>query len=73
MEEVLFDPQTAGGLLIAVAPEAGARLVQKMQEAGLPASIVGKIVPKGETEITVCGTPSVPAEKNESETKENEQ
>ena len=73
MEEVLFDPQTAGGLLIAVAPEAGARLVQKMQEAGLPASIVGKIVPKGESEITVCGTPSVPAEKNESETKENEQ
>ena len=73
MEEVLFDPQTAGGLLIAVAPEAGARLVQKMQEAGLPASIVGKIVPKGETEITVCGKPSVPAEKNESETKENEQ
>ncbi len=53
MEEVLFDPQTAGGLLIAVCPEEAEILVKDLQELGLPAHIVGKILEKGETEITV--------------------
>ena len=53
MEEVLFDPQTSGGLLLAVDPADAAALEQELRAAGLPASIVGKILPKQEIEITV--------------------
>ena len=53
MEEVLFDPQTSGGLLLAVAPEDVEAMVAEMQNCGLPAAIVGEIVEKGEIEITV--------------------
>ena len=55
MEEVLFDPQTSGGLLLAVAPQDAAALEQELQAAGLPARIVGEILPRQEVEITVCG------------------
>ena len=53
MEEVLFDPQTSGGLLLAVDPADAAALEQALCAAGLPASIVGEILPKQEIEITV--------------------
>ena len=53
MEEVLFDPQTSGGLLLAVDPADAAVLEQELRAAGLPASIVGEILPKQEIEITV--------------------
>ncbi len=51
MEEVLFDPQTSGGLLIAVAPGAADALARELQEAGLPAALVGEILEKKEQEI----------------------
>ena len=53
MEEILFDPQTSGGLLFAVDPADAATLEQELRAAGLPASIVGEILPKQEIEITV--------------------
>ena len=53
MEEVLFDPQTSGGLLLAVDPADASALEQELQAAGLPAKIVGEILPKTEPEITV--------------------
>ena len=53
MEEVLFDPQTSGGLLMAAASEDASALEAELQAAGLPAKIVGEIVPKTEHEITV--------------------
>ncbi len=53
MEEVLFDPQTSGGLLLAVDPVEASALEKELQSAGLPAKIVGEIVSRTETEITV--------------------
>lgn len=53
MEEVLFDPQTSGGLLLAVDPAEASALEKELQSAGLPAKIVGEIVSRTETEITV--------------------
>lgn len=53
MEEVLFDPQTSGGLLLAVHPEDVQEMVKQMQECGLPAAIVGEIVEKEDVEIRV--------------------
>lgn len=53
MEEILFDPQTSGGLLLAVDPALAAELEEELQKAGLPARIVGKFLEKQEQEIMV--------------------
>jgi len=41
---LLYDPQTAGGLLIAVAPEAATPLTRALQDAGVPAVEIGEVV-----------------------------
>lgn len=53
MEEVLFDPQTSGGLLFAVHPDDAENLQKELQAEGLPAKIVGRITEKEEAEIQV--------------------
>ena len=53
MEEVLFDPQTSGGLLVAVTSEVAVNLEKELQAAGLPAKIVGKLIEKADYEIYV--------------------
>lgn len=53
MEEVLFDPQTAGGLLIAVGPDEADKLLDDLRAIGAPAAIVGEITQREDTEITV--------------------
>lgn len=54
MQEVLFDPQTSGGLLLAVAPDEAAAFVAELRETGLPASVIGEILPPDAgTEIAV--------------------
>jgi selenide,water dikinase len=48
--DILFDPQTAGGLFISLAPERAEELVKKMRDRGLEdATIVGEVLaePKG--------------------------
>ncbi len=55
MEEVLFDPQTSGGLLMAVKAEQAEELLAELQDCGLPARLVGEITEKKETEIYVIG------------------
>ena len=41
--ELLFDPQTAGGLLAAVPKTRAAALTQRLQSQGFPAAIIGEI------------------------------
>ena len=53
MEEVLFDPQTSGGLLIALPGDQAAALRAELRELGLPAEIVGELTERRETEILV--------------------
>lgn len=53
MEEILFDPQTSGGLLFAVHPEDAENMEAKLHEYGLCASIVGEITDKKDVEISV--------------------
>lgn len=44
--DIFFDPQTAGGLLIALAPDAAKSLLCRMHEAGIDeAAIVGEVAP----------------------------
>lgn len=53
MEEVLYDPQTSGGLLFAVDPADANELEQELQQAALAAKIVGEILDKTDPEIIV--------------------
>ncbi len=55
MEEVLFDPQTSGGLLIALSADDAPRLLEDLVSIGAPAAIVGEIVRRQEAEILVTG------------------
>lgn len=54
MEELLFDPQTSGGLLIALNPEDAVYLQGELQDARVPAGIIGKLGEHSDaSEITV--------------------
>jgi len=50
---LLFDPQTAGGLLIAVATETATPLVAALQDAGVPAVEIGEVMPQTKPMITI--------------------
>jgi len=50
IQDILFDPQTSGGLLISLAPSKAARLLEKLHRAGIKdAAVIGEVVsqPKG--------------------------
>ena len=53
MEEILFDPQTSGGLLAAVDANEAEAIIRELQAIGLPARIVGQVTDKMEKEIIV--------------------
>lgn len=52
LEEVLFDPQTSGGLLASIA-EDGEKALEELKAAGIPAAIVGEIIPAQDKKIIV--------------------
>jgi len=52
-EELLFDPQTSGGLLAAVPEEAAGPCLSEIGMLGLPAADIGIITPKKETAVCV--------------------
>jgi selenide, water dikinase len=50
---IVFDPQTSGGLLIALPEEAARKLVGALRRKGSPAAaVIGKVVPSGKGRIT---------------------
>ena len=48
--DLLYDPQTSGGLLISVAPDDLPAMLKDFQNAGMDteASIIGKVAPKSD-------------------------
>lgn len=53
MEEILFDPQTSGGLLIALDAAAAERLLADLRSVGAPAEIVGTVTEPRDASIFV--------------------
>jgi len=54
MSDILFDPQTSGGLLIAVPKAQAGALAAKMREEGVEdATVIGEVVaePKGRVKV----------------------
>ena len=52
-ETLLYDPQTSGGLLISLASAQAQELEGAFRDAGLPASIIGRVRERGEHAILV--------------------
>ena len=50
---ILFDPQTAGGLLLSVARSDAASLLIALTSAGVPAVEIGEVLPPGKPLIQV--------------------
>ena len=53
MEEILFDPQTSGGLLVSVCISEADEIVEKMKEKNIPAEIVGYVEKRQDKSIIV--------------------
>lgn len=51
--ELLFDPQTSGGLLVAVPEECAAALINALKENGVPAAAVAQVSPRGAADILI--------------------
>ncbi len=52
-QELMFDPQTSGGLLLAVAPQRADALLAALRESGHRAAEIGEVVP-GPPKVTVA-------------------
>jgi selenide, water dikinase len=50
---MLYDPQTAGGLLLSVTAADSGRLVDALQSAGVPAAEIGEVIPRRKPLIEV--------------------
>ena len=52
-EDLVFDPQTSGGLLAAVPEEETDSIVQELKKAGLPASVIGEVIDRTEHTLII--------------------
>ena len=53
LKALLFDPQTAGGLLISIAPDDSEEFILDLKDMGIPASYVGNVTEAGKPLIRI--------------------
>ena len=53
LEEIMYDPQTSGGLLISVPEEEAQELLERLNTLEIKSAIVGKVIPKKEKAVIV--------------------
>lgn len=53
LEDILFDPQTSGGLLISASGDECDKILEDLNALELPSSIIGEVIEKGDSFILV--------------------
>ena len=53
MEEILFDPQTSGGLLFSLPEGEAESLLEELNQLELPSACIGRIIEKQEVDIII--------------------
>jgi selenide, water dikinase len=53
LEDLLYDPQTSGGLLLSIEPNAAEPITDSLRQAGVVATRVGEVAPPGPFRIIV--------------------
>ena len=53
LEEIMYDPQTSGGLLISVPESEAPELLERLNTLEIKSAIVGKVIPKQEKAVIV--------------------
>lgn len=53
LEEILYDAQTSGGLLVSMDKEDARKAIEELKALGLPCAIVGEVTAKREKAVTV--------------------
>ena len=53
LEEILFDPQTSGGLLVSMDPEDAPAALSELRALGLPCDVVGEVTERRDHTIIV--------------------
>ena len=53
MEEILYDAQTSGGLLVSLPAEDGKKALEALKKLGLPCAIVGQIREREEKSVII--------------------
>jgi selenide,water dikinase len=48
----LYDPQTSGGLLVAVPEELASAFVRSLEERGTPGAVVGEVIEGSRVRVT---------------------
>lgn len=52
-EDLVFDPQTSGGLLVAVPEEEADSIIKDLKEIGLPAAVIGGVIDRTENTLII--------------------
>lgn len=53
LQEILFDPQTSGGLLLSVSEKDANKLMKELKKLGLPCEIAAEVIKRGKQNIIV--------------------
>lgn len=53
LEEILFDPQTSGGLLISLAEKEAEKMLKELNKLEIKSSIIGKVIKREEKDVIV--------------------
>lgn len=53
LEELLYDPQTSGGLLVSIGETDGLNALAEIKKLGLPCGVVGQVIKKQEKSVIV--------------------
>ena len=53
LQDLLFDPQTSGGLLLAVDPEQAEALLEALKQARVPACLIGQVTPESQHRLQI--------------------